>query len=482
MLCTMKANSARIYLWASLVVLLVFLTWEGPRGGTFVGADTPANCSFEEIEGRWKFLMGPSTENSRVNCSMPWKPVKTWIVSLRFPDLAIDETVGRTGFWTLIYNQGYEAVIRNRKFFGFSDFEKISKKKVISYCNVTIGWSHNDDGGDWACFRGEQIMRFRDTGTSPVKVNNLDESATQFDENAIHRRNDKFIEGINKHQDSWKATYYDRYVNLTLGDMRRRAGGKLWKRVWPDVSPTDERTKQAASNLPEKFDWRDVGGIDYVSPVRDQGICGSCYAFASTATQESRLRVMTNNNVKVVMSPQEVVSCSEYAQGCEGGFPYLIAGKYGQDFGLVDETCYPYRERDAPCRQVSCRRFRTSEYHYIGGFYGACNEDLMRLELLRSGPLAISFEVYDDFLFYRGGIYHHVPMYDRFNPWETTNHVVTIVGYGHKGNNPKKGEKYWIVQNTWGSEWGERGYFRIRRGDNECNIETLAVATTPLTN
>ncbi|XP_030830724.1 dipeptidyl peptidase 1-like [Strongylocentrotus purpuratus] len=92
MLCTMKANSARIYLWASLVVLLVFLTWEGPRGGTFVGADTPANCSFEEIEGRWKFLMGPSTENSRVNCSMPWKPVKTWIVSLRFPDLAIDET------------------------------------------------------------------------------------------------------------------------------------------------------------------------------------------------------------------------------------------------------------------------------------------------------------------------------------------------------------------------------------------------------
>lgn len=55
----MKANSARIYLWASLVVLLAFLTWEGPRGGTFVGADTPANCSFEEIEGRWKFLMGP---------------------------------------------------------------------------------------------------------------------------------------------------------------------------------------------------------------------------------------------------------------------------------------------------------------------------------------------------------------------------------------------------------------------------------------
>jgi len=88
------------------------------------------------------------------------------------------------------------------------------------------------------------------------------------------------------------------------------------------------------------------------------------------------------------------------------GFPYLIS-KYAKDFGLVDEQCFPYEAQDAPCHEQACPRQFGTGYHYVGGFYGACNEVLMRLELLKNGPIAVSFEVYSDFKNYKGGIYHH---------------------------------------------------------------------------
>ena len=88
------------------------------------------------------------------------------------------------------------------------------------------------------------------------------------------------------------------------------------------------------------------------------------------------------------------------------GFPYLIS-KYAEDFGLVDEQCFPYEGEDAPCHEQACPRHYGTGYHYVGGFYGACNEVLMRLELLKNGPITVAFEVYKDFLNYKGGIYHH---------------------------------------------------------------------------
>ena len=74
-----------------------------------------------------------------------------------------------------------------------------------------------------------------------------------------------------------------------------------------------------ASLLPKSFDWRDINGTNYVSPIRNQGSCGSCYAFASMALAEARVRVQTNNKKKPVFSTQDIVECSSYSQGCEGG-------------------------------------------------------------------------------------------------------------------------------------------------------------------
>ena len=99
----------------------------------------------------------------------------------------------------------------------------------------------------------------------------------------------------------------------------------------------------------------------------------------------------------------------------------------------------------------------------------------MRLELVNDGPIAVSFEVLSDFMNYKGGIYRHTGLTDGFNPWEITNHVVLIVGYGSEAGVP-----FWIVKNSWGEDWGEQGYFRIIRGVDEVSFESMAVAATPL--
>merc|ERR1712080_271885 len=245
----------------------------------------------------------------------------------------------------------------------------------------------------------------------------------------------------------------------------------------PRPAAVTEATRRQAEALPESFDWRNKEGVNFVPPIRNQGHCGSCYAFGSTAALEGRLRVQTNNKLQGTLSTQDVVSCSRYSQGCSGGFPYLVAGTYGMDFGFVVEECYPYVGKDTPCEQVDCHRHYTAAYKYVGGYYGACNEELMKISLVNDGPVAVSFMVMPDFHAYTGGIYHWTGLTDQFDPFEITNHVVSIVGYGADADT---GEKYWVVQNSWGETWGEEGFFRIRRGTDECAIESIAVDLKPI--
>jgi cathepsin C len=286
------------------------------------------------------------------------------------------------------------------------------------------------------------------------------------------------VKAINTIQKSWTATTYLEYETLSLRDLIRRSGGHSHRITRPEPAPLTAEIHQKILHLPSSWDWRNVRGINFVSPVRNQESCGSCYSFASMGMLEARIRILTNNSQTPILSPQEVVSCSQYAQGCEGGFPYLIAGKYAQDFGVVEEACFPYTGTDEPCKlKEDCFRYYSSDYYYVGGFYGGCNEALMKLELVQHGPMAVAFEVHDDFLHYHSGIYHHTGLRDPFNPFELTNHAVLLVGYG---TDQDTGLDYWIVKNSWGTRWGENGYFRIRRGTDECAIESIAVAATPI--
>ncbi|ROT72508.1 cathepsin C [Penaeus vannamei] len=370
-------------------------------------ADTPANCTFDDVRGDWLLYETERTGHAGIDCD---------------------------------------------------DMGPIIHKKetgdtVVSICDKThTGWSRDITVRNWACYRAQKKEPM------PQKTHALQLMAQ---ENSLYKYNKDFISSINSHQSSWVADVYPESAVAS----RAHSG------------PVSFMTRLRDLSLPKAWDWRNASGVNYVSPVRNQGNCGSCYAFASMGGLESRVRILTSNHQKPVFAPQDIVGCSKLSQGCDGGFPFLIAGRYAQDVGVVLENCYPYEGKDDTCVRTSCTKHYTAYYRYVGGYYGACNEEEMKLALIKGGPLIVGLEVYDDFLHYKSGIYHHTGLQDRFNPLELTNHAVLLVGYGE---DEATGEKYWSVKNSWGEEWGEDGYFRIRRGVDECAIESMAVEAVPI--
>ncbi|KAJ0022178.1 hypothetical protein NQD34_009668 [Periophthalmus magnuspinnatus] len=447
------------------VLLCVLLIWVKSSR-----ADTPANCTYEELLGTWVFQVSKGGQDKSINCSAEAVGASSVTVTLEKLSVAIDE-LGNTGFFTLVYNQGFEMVLGGYKWFGFFKYSE-DGSQVISYCDQTLpGWVHDVLGNNWACFVGKKVK-----AAQPRKDNLPFFNSKYF--RSAYKHNLDFIEAINSVQSLWKAHPYPEHETYSLLELQYRAGGPASRiPVRPRPAPVTSELAKMAAALPAHWDWRNVNGVNFVSPVRNQASCGSCYSFASMGMLEARIRILTNNSQTPTLSPQQIVSCSEYSQGCHGGFPYLI-GKYVQDFGVVEESCFPYTATDSPCSlPQNCRRIYAAHYNYVGGFYGGCSEAAMMLELVKNGPMGVAFEVYPDFMHYKEGIYHHTGLTDTVNPFELTNHAVLLVGYGKCH---MTGQKYWIVKNSWGTEWGEKGYFRIRRGSDECSIESIAVAANPI--
>lgn len=312
----------------------------------------------------------------------------------------------------------------------------------------------------------------------------------------------------------WQAGISERFAN---------------KSMKPQLGVTkkgmEERRKFAAEHvglskdllLPASFDseenWPHCAKV--IGDIRDQSNCGCCWAFAAASAASDRLCISTNAALLEPLSAQDVCFCAS-SDGCDGGDistpwrhmkfggwfggpgvvtggQYQGTGPFGKgfcsDFSLPH--CHhhgpqgndPYPAENAPgcpsATSPSCpascdstasdshANFDEDKLGFNGNMLSVSGEEQIAQAIKEGGPVETAFTVYADFANYVSGIYHHV------TGNEMGGHAVRIVGWGEEN-----GQKYWKVANSWNPYWGEKGYFRIKKGGNECGIEDQVTASS----
>jgi C1A family cysteine protease len=213
----------------------------------------------------------------------------------------------------------------------------------------------------------------------------------------------------------------------------------------------------AAVGYPSSYDLRNVGGKNFITPVKDQGGCGSCVAFGTAATVEGAFRVQRGDpNFAVDFSEAHLFYCIAKAQGrtCQNGWWVGPALDGFKNPGIVDEVCFLYTAGNQNCNLCSGWENRVTK---VTGWHTITAPVQMKEWISTKGPLATCFTVYNDFFAYKSGVYKHV------TGGVAGGHCVSCVGYDDT-------QGCWICKNSWGIGWGDNGFFRIAYG--ECGIDS----------
>jgi len=202
-----------------------------------------------------------------------------------------------------------------------------------------------------------------------------------------------------------------------------------------------------ASIYPSAWDWRNVSGKDWTTSIKNQGDCGACVAFATVGAIESNLEIFKRDSY---LSP-DLSEADLFFQGCgqccDNGWDFTPALRYAKNNGIPDEACYPWDSTSGACPDRDKRLIKIEDWKTVS------TESQAKEWISTRGPLISGMNVYEDFFYYRGGIYKvaagaHIG-----------DHAIVIVGYNNN-------DKCWICKNSWGAGWGENGWFRIAYGQS----------------
>ena len=246
---------------------------------------------------------------------------------------------------------------------------------------------------------------------------------------------------ISENGHSWTANHTS-VSDLSLAEKQKRLG-----LIWQPTASFELPVFNMTATVAPVWDWRNVRGANWVTPIKDQGSCGSCVAFATVAMIESAVEISRGSS-KPIPDLSEADLFWGGGAGCAAGWQFEKALSRAQDVGIADEACWPYPDGTGPCPDRASRVTKIASYKIITN---------PKDWIATNGPLLAGMEVNTDFFDYESGVYSYE--YGDF----AGNHAVCVIGYDDTQN-------CWICKNSWGTSWGENGFFKIAYG--ECGIGT----------
>ncbi|KAI4296899.1 hypothetical protein L6164_036819 [Bauhinia variegata] len=254
----------------------------------------------------------------------------------------------------------------------------------------------------------------------------------KFIENFNNAGNNSYKMGLNMYSDLTPEEFIASHTGLRVPSL-------------PKSSKVATLRPLNLDDVPASMDWRKKGAV---TPIKNQGQCGSCWAFSAAAAVEGITRIKTGKLIP--LSEQQLLDCSTNwgNHGCQGGWPDNAFEYIIDNHGLASETSYPYQGTVGTCRgSVVSAAARISGYQRV-----PANNEGQLLQAVAMQPVSVVIAINNDFQNYARGIFTG-------QCGTQLNHAVTLVGYGTGDD----GTKYWLIKNSWGQSWGEGGYMRMLR-------------------